>query len=322
MSELESIDEKQARKISLLTSCYTPNIAKFMNSSNSSRYFSAFTKFLTRRDFANVILALLKMITQEFFDNLHTDQQTELVEKLYQILGYEDSELAEKAKLILNQLSLSSFHILPILKANVVSKGDESKKIKTEKNTADSLSNLFTCFLEILDSKQNIENRQDLVSPLFDILKGILDMEFNLHEYMKQLLLSIINDIVSSLNRLNLTIDSNLIHIDTFLQCIRVTDNVQSHNFVFDCLSSVTCMHPELVLTSVMPIFTFMGTNVLRQDDDFSFFIIKKTIMAIVPTLVRDGIMQKELQGILDVFLNALHHIPRHRRLPIYKILI
>ena len=74
---------------------------------------------------------------------------------------------------------------------------DESKKIKTEKNTADSLSNLFTCFLEILDSKQNIENRQDLVSPLFDILKGILDMEFNLHEYMKQLLLSIINDIVS-----------------------------------------------------------------------------------------------------------------------------
>jgi hypothetical protein len=81
-------------------------------------------------------------------------------------------------------------------------------------------------------------------------------------------------------------------------------------------------MHPQLVLTSIMPIFTFMGTNVLRQDDDFSFFIIKKTITSIVPALVKDLIHQGELELVLDVFLKALHHIPRHRRLPIYKILI
>ena len=35
-----------------------------------------------------------------------------------------------------------------------------------------------------------------------------------------------------------------------------------------------------------MTIFTFMGANVLRQDDSYSFEIIKKTIEAVIPTLV------------------------------------
>ena len=40
------------------------------------------------------------------------------------------------------------------------------------------------------------------------------------------------------------------------------------------------------MLHNVMSIFTFMGANVMRQDDSYSFEIIKKTIDAVIPTLV------------------------------------
>jgi hypothetical protein len=265
------------------------------------------------------------MVSQEFFENLNVTQQIELVDKIHDIFGYRESHLVQISKSVLNGLELSSTHVLPLLSGTqrkLVSNLQDCKKPKIEEGTSGEIMNVFTCLLEILDSKHYIKDSQDLILPLFDLLKDILMLEANLYEYTKQLILSIINEVFLSLNKLNLVIGSELIQIDTLLQCIRVTDNIQSHNLVFSCLSNVARMHAQLVLTSVMPIFTFMGTNVLRQDDDFSFFIIKKTITSIVPVLVKDLMMRDELESVLDVFLKALHHIPRHRRLPIYKILI
>lgn len=36
-----------------------------------------------------------------------------------------------------------------------------------------------------------------------------------------------------------------------------------------------------------MPIFTFMGSSVLRQDDAYSFQIISKIVETIVPVLIK-----------------------------------
>jgi hypothetical protein len=43
----------------------------------------------------------------------------------------------------------------------------------------------------------------------------------------------------------------------------------------------------EKVLHNVMPIFTFMGVSVLRQDDTYSFQVIKKTVEAVIPALIQ-----------------------------------
>lgn len=325
LSSLKDITQGQTDVLLLLVSCYSPKIAKFMNSTQSARYFSGFIKLLSIDALPKIIEKVLEMVTQEFFENLNVTQQIELVKKLYEILGHGDSHLVQISKTVLNSLQLSSAHILPLLtstKMKIVPVVEDRKKPKIEDGSPDATMKIFTLLLEILDSKNNIDDSQDLIMPLFDILKDTLTLEANLYEYTKQLLLSIINEVFLSLNSSNLTIGSELIQIDTLLQCIRVTDNIQSHNLVFSCLSNVACMHPQLVLTSVMPIFTFMGTNVLRQDDDFSFFIIRKTITSIVPVLVKDLALHGDLESVLDVFLKALHHIPRHRRLPIYKILI
>lgn len=36
-----------------------------------------------------------------------------------------------------------------------------------------------------------------------------------------------------------------------------------------------------------MPIFTFMGANVLRLDDTYTFQVINKTVQMVIPALIQ-----------------------------------
>ena len=56
----------------------------------------------------------------------------------------------------------------------------------------------------------------------------------------------------------------------------------QSYQHVINYIS---CQ--EKVLHNIMSIFTFMGVSVLRQDDTYSFQIIKRTVEAVIPALVQ-----------------------------------
>ena len=41
-------------------------------------------------------------------------------------------------------------------------------------------------------------------------------------------------------------------------------------------LSSLASIAPEIILHSVMPILTFMGSSIIRQDDDYSAYVIRQ----------------------------------------------
>lgn len=43
----------------------------------------------------------------------------------------------------------------------------------------------------------------------------------------------------------------------------------------------------EKVLHNIMPIFTFMGANILRMDDAYSFQVIDKTLHMVIPALIQ-----------------------------------
>lgn len=43
----------------------------------------------------------------------------------------------------------------------------------------------------------------------------------------------------------------------------------------------------EKVLHNIMPIFTFMGANILRLDDAYSFRVIHQTVQMVVPALIQ-----------------------------------
>lgn len=41
------------------------------------------------------------------------------------------------------------------------------------------------------------------------------------------------------------------------------------------------------MLLNIMPIFTFMGTNIMRLDDAYSFRVIDKTVQMVIPALIQ-----------------------------------
>lgn len=92
-------------------------------------------------------------------------------------------------------------------------------------------------------------------------------------------------------------------------------------------VAGLSVVAPELVLHSVMPIFTFMGSNVLRKDDEYSVSVIDQTIDQVVPALIQSLRNQKRdvVSGTSELLLSftaAFEHIPSHRRLRLFQALI
>jgi U3 small nucleolar RNA-associated protein 10 len=69
-----------------------------------------------------------------------------------------------------------------------------------------------------------------------------------------------------------------------------------------------------------MPIFTFMGSNVLRQDDDYTAHVIEQTIKTVVPMLMADR--AAGITPVIAAFVNNFDFIPKHRRLGLFRVLI
>ena len=71
-------------------------------------------------------------------------------------------------------------------------------------------------------------------------------------------------------------IDPSKVRADLLVDCLRTTANPQVQNSALLLMSSLASVVPEVIIHSVMPIFTFMGTTVLRQNDDYSAHVIKQ----------------------------------------------
>lgn len=92
-------------------------------------------------------------------------------------------------------------------------------------------------------------------------------------------------------------------------------------------MSTLASLTPDLMVHSVMPIFTFMGSNLLRQSDDYSAHVIDKTIASVIPPLITA--FRKDRRGplagvseLLFSFVAAFDHIPSHRRQDLFSALV
>lgn len=64
----------------------------------------------------------------------------------------------------------------------------------------------------------------------------------------------------------------------TFQMPPTVSDNPQTFHQALLLMSSLARLAPEAVLRHVMPIFTFMGSNILHRDDSYSFKVVQKVV--------------------------------------------
>ncbi|KAF5259814.1 hypothetical protein FOXYS1_9556 [Fusarium oxysporum] len=124
-----------------------------------------------------------------------------------------------------------------------------------------------------------------------------------------------------------LTIDSSGGYGDLLVNCIQRSSSPVVQNAALLLIASLATTAPNLVLHSVMPIFTFMGTSVLRQSDDYSAHVVSQTIKEVIPPLI-DSLRQGQkspIAGASDIlvsFTTAYEHIPAHRRQGLFVALV
>ncbi|PFH58792.1 hypothetical protein XA68_13208 [Ophiocordyceps unilateralis] len=125
----------------------------------------------------------------------------------------------------------------------------------------------------------------------------------------------------------HLKIDSSGGYGDLLVNCIQKSASPVVQSAALLLIADLATTAPELVLHSVMPIFTFMGTSTLRQNDDYSAHVVSQTIKEVIPPLIesfRRG--QKNAVtaacNILISFTTAYEHIPANRRQSLFLALV
>lgn len=125
----------------------------------------------------------------------------------------------------------------------------------------------------------------------------------------------------------NLKIDTTVGHGDVLVNCIHKSSSPAVQNTALLLVASLAKTAPDVVLHSVMPIFTLMGTSVLRQSDDYSAHVVNQTIKEVIPPLIDTFKKGKRnivasASDLLSSFVIAYEHIPSHRKHDLFISLI
>ena len=68
---------------------------------------------------------------------------------------------------------------------------------------------------------------------------------------------------------------------------LTASTNPQTSHQALLLLAQLGPLVPDQLVHNVMPIFTFMGANVLQRDDAYSLRVVDRTLESIVPALVK-----------------------------------
>lgn len=183
----------------------------------------------------------------------------------------------------------------------------------------------LTLVLELVESSSP-ENHPELLRGLFHILGELQQYKVQTSSslvYLQSLIIGSLLAIVDKMKATGAEINQAAIRADLLVDCIRHTSNPQVQNSALLLISSLATCVPDVVLHSVMPIFTFMGSSILRQTDDYSAHVVDQTVSRVVPPLAASLRKRKRdlVLGAADLLLSftaAYEHIPLHRRLGLF----
>ncbi|KAI5783691.1 armadillo-type protein [Geopyxis carbonaria] len=180
-----------------------------------------------------------------------------------------------------------------------------------------------TVVVELLES-QGAYQHADLLRMLFIVLADIggAGVEFSGVTYLQSLVLACVKDIIQG-HKDNGSDGkfADAVRADVLVNCIRTTPSPQVQNSALLLLSQLADIAPDTVKHSVMPIFTFMGANTLRQDDEYSAHVIEQTVQRVIPPLVKNHGAAGAAE-LIATFVNSYKHVPTHRRLRLFASLI
>ncbi|KAA0725519.1 HEAT repeat-containing protein 1 [Triplophysa tibetana] len=297
----------------------------------------------------------LEQITKPFFAALGDEKiQQRILAVLFDLLvGNKNSACTQAINSVFKAIAvdaeLVANELMPADKHRVAVTVQQARRSKLQRKTQDTSTAgpeeavvswpRITLILELLQHKKKLKRAQCLVPALFHLLSRCLECaaaEQENIEYTKQLILICLLNICQKLSPDGGPVSKDLLEEDKFnvelvVQCVRMSDVPQTHHHSLLLLGALAGIFPEKVLHNIMPIFTFMGANIMRLDDAYSFLVINKTVKAVIPALIKahkDGSVQSDanmevvVTRIMHVFVDALPHVPEHRRLPILSQLL
>ncbi|KAJ1921530.1 snoRNA-binding rRNA-processing protein utp10 [Mycoemilia scoparia] len=311
---------------------------------------------------------VLGLLSLKFLSSLRPDQQRELVHILITLASKHGHNLGAD---VVNLIK-TTFERLPLdpgLPAQDIAqfakelqeltgqaihqnKKQRPSSLESKKSNVSGLIYNISSYLEFIQGKQEVSQSPLLTLPLFSLLNGLVSIGADVSgeasqekvviqqplaptEYTKQLIIEILLRIFRETTPRGIVIDEAILRVDSLVQVIRTSTSPQTHNQSLLLLSAIAEQHPQLVLHHIMAIFTFMGANVLRQDDNYSFHVIQQTIEKIIPPLVKSASPNvgddqdavpteiiKKIFPVFNVFVDSLTHIPRHRRLILFASVV
>ncbi|KFY30036.1 hypothetical protein V493_02159 [Pseudogymnoascus sp. VKM F-4281 (FW-2241)] len=218
----------------------------------------------------------------------------------------------------------------PATKRRRVSHGEIAKTpVQDMKSLSDAVHKV-SFVLQMVDNS-NPEKHAALLPGLFNALAELQHFKSQVGSelgYLQGLVLSSLLSIMKAHKAdPRLKLDRSAVRADLLVDCVQKTASPQVQNSALLLIANLASTAPELVLHSVMPIFTFMGSSVLRQNDEYSAHVIKQTIAEVIPPLIAS--LRKEKGGpvtgaaeLLLSFVAAYEHVPAHRRKGLYTSLV
>lgn len=188
----------------------------------------------------------------------------------------------------------------------------------------------ITLVLQLVESSAPAEH-PELLQSLFMVLSELQTFRTLVGSelgYLQNLVLSSLLAMMPTYrDNQNLKIDTSVGHGDVLVSCIQKSSSPAVQNSALLLVAGLAKTAPDVVLHSVMPIFTFMGSSVLRQSDDYSAHVINQTIREVIPALIetfRKGRrhMVASASELLASFVIAYEHIPSHRRQGLFISLV
>ncbi|OBT61031.1 hypothetical protein VE03_09615 [Pseudogymnoascus sp. 23342-1-I1] len=218
----------------------------------------------------------------------------------------------------------------PATKRRRVSHGEIAKTPVQDMKSLTGAVHKVSFVLQMVDNS-NPEKHVALLPGLFNALDELQHFKSQVGSelgYLQGLVLSSLLSIMKAHKTdPRLKLDRSAVRADLLVDCVQKTASPQVQNAALLLIANLASTAPELVLHSVMPIFTFMGSSVLRQNDEYSAHVIKQTIAEVIPPLIAS--LRKEKGGpvtgaaeLLLSFVAAYEHVPAHRRKGLYTSLV
>ncbi|KAK3612581.1 hypothetical protein CHS0354_042081 [Potamilus streckersoni] len=300
-------------------------------------------------------IAAIKQVTKELFSALeHSAQQkilmclfdvwvegtsitvTNLIRKVLKHIPMEAEHIAEELKSCLKTAEAKSMKQAKRLRRDLV-----EEQANVELSEFENLEwQRKTVVLEAVHLKKRIQNYHVLVPVTFQVLARILESESHMSaEYQKQLILSLLCNLCMRLEKElvlegKTSVGSDKFNMELIVNCIRTSENPQTHQQALLVLTAAAKIYPEHLLHNVMSVFTFIGANILRQDDAYSFHVISRILETVIPALITACEQRKRVPKditnnvedvitmVIQVFVDAYPHIPGHRRQMLFTQLL